>query len=66
VKHKTEPDELAFPSNLGMIHKGLTKREWFASQAVSALISRGYDEDVASRRAVIVADLIIKELNKEK
>ena len=52
--------------------EGMTKREYFASQALQGLITNGVglktfshdDADAAAKMAVIVADKLIEELNQ--
>lgn len=47
-------------------YTGLTKREYFASQALKGLLSKPYDDPKMKNviNAVKYADLLIEELNK--
>jgi hypothetical protein len=48
-------------------HNGLTKREYFAAMAMQGLLSNGSLGDrLVSQNAVIYADLLIEELNKQQ
>ena len=56
-----------------LIEGGLTKREYFASMTIKGILDAGYDNDYVIKRskefveaAVVVADALIEELNKEK
>lgn len=49
--------------------RGLTKREYFAAQAMQGIMSAGYRDDQAylvAPVAVEMADALIEELNKTK
>lgn len=45
-------------------YRGLTKREWFAGQALAGLIGR--PPEVIAEMAVEIADAVLAELAKEK
>lgn len=60
---KTEPNESAF---MGAYSGGLTKREYFAAMALQGLLAQNGSYDVSSVQAVIEADALIEELNKER
>lgn len=49
-------------------YEGLTKREYFAALAMQSLCNNhhGYYPEVVAERAVLAADALIEELNKEK
>jgi hypothetical protein len=46
------------------IEYGLTKREYFASKAMCALIEKGKDPELIAKQAVDFADALILKLNK--
>lgn len=46
-------------------YEGLTKREYFASMAMQAMISIKFSTEIAAIHAVIYADNLIEQLNKE-
>lgn len=61
---KTEPNDMAFPDgNIGPLCKGMTKRELMAMSLVQGLADTG--GTVAVKRAIKIADELIKELNKQ-
>jgi hypothetical protein len=47
------------------IEDGLTKREYFASKAMCALIERGKDPALIAKQAVDFADALILKLNEK-
>lgn len=53
----------AFPST-GSTYGGLTKREYFAGQALMGLQYRSIDAAYVARQAVAMADALIAELEK--
>lgn len=60
-------DKPAHPDNWDAGLPGLTKREYFASAAVQALIATGDYKgraEIAARVAVEAADALLKELEK--
>lgn len=63
----TYSDAKIVPAQAGEI-EGLTKREYFAALAMQALCNRYNGEHLEEvvRLAVVSADLLIKELNREK
>lgn len=73
---KKMPEEYAFPKdNLNQIQGGLTKREYFAAMAMQGSIAANYHSSPGSintqeaydhaRKAVMIADALIKALNAE-
>ena len=67
---ETHPNQSAFPSTRDTQTWGLTKREYFASQALAGLLANPkiyYSDDVDLREmassAVVAADVLIEELN---
>ena len=66
---KTNPNNPAFavPGNtLSLDDFGLTKREYFAAMAIMGKADRqGDDYDNVAKYAVMLADTLIEELNKE-
>jgi hypothetical protein len=66
---KTEPNAPAFTTSLEQVYQGLTKREYFAAMALQGILSNASgikDEAHWCKFAVIYADALIAELNKEK
>lgn len=61
----TNPNDQAFPCD-GSVYTGMTKREYFAAQALPACISKSFTSAQAVQSAIECADLLIAELNKEK
>lgn len=66
-------DEPAFPERLrgsvrGFVSEGgLTKREWFAAQAMQGLLAEGTsDERLVAKWAVDYADAVLAELERRK
>lgn len=59
---KTRPDDQAFPRPYV---DGMTKREYFAGQALIATSGTFVDPKLASEYALQVADALIAELNKD-
>jgi hypothetical protein len=62
-------NELAAPfagdtSNKITYHLGLTKREYFAGQVLSALISESASPNIIVKRTVKAVDLLLEELAK--
>jgi hypothetical protein len=51
-------------SNKITYHLGLTKREYFAGQILSALIADNANPDVLVKRTVKAVDLLLEELAK--
>ena len=64
---KDNGNALAFPTKdaFGFYHYGLTKREYMATQLMSAFI-KDYGPQIAADRAVDAADYLLIELNKNK
>lgn len=54
----------AFPSPNGASETGMTKREYIATQVFHAYVGDGWNQEQAAKRAVIGADLLLKELAK--
>ena len=67
---KTIPTDLAFPLvALGIAEEiGLSKREWFAGLAMQGNLTsmRDWTYKQEAEAAVLAADALIAELNKEK
>lgn len=68
-----DPNESAYPCPVGHIEckhpTGLTKREWFAGEALKGLLANtGEREDLSLvqiiDKAVVAADMLIEKLNK--
>ena len=66
-------NEQAFPVSCDLgscefVHDhGLTKREWFAGLALAGILNfKGIPDNDAVRDAVLLSDLLIKKLSKEK
>jgi hypothetical protein len=59
--------EKAFPlyTGSGFPSTGLTKREYIATQLMSALITHGYSPEGSAERAVQATELLLIELNKK-
>ena len=71
MEDKTNSSSPAFgvtPSDRGFCYKGLTKREYFAAMALQGLCAKtSYsrpDCDEVALEAVIIADALLKELEK--
>ena len=76
MKTKTEPHETAYPiflqeglSSNSHIDAGLTKREYFASQLMCALVSKYQlkepeDQVTTAKMALELTDTLIEQLNK--
>ena len=59
--------QMAFPIDTSIpFHKGLTKREYMATQLMSALITNGYSPEDSAERAVQATELLLIELNKKQ
>jgi hypothetical protein len=65
-EHKTNPNDLIFNTkhDLQRNNPALTKREHFAAMALQGLCAGECDLEWAASKAVILADELIKELNK--
>lgn len=63
----TYSDDKIVPAQAGEI-EGLTKREYFAALSMQSLCNNhnGSYPEAAARRAVLAADALIEELNREK
>jgi hypothetical protein len=63
-------DTVVFPLSGITLHKGLTKREYFAAMALQGIIAahniyeNGIDNEVNAKTAVNAADELIKTLNQ--
>ena len=58
---------LAYPLNTSYtFHRGMTKREYMATQLMSGLLSHGHDINTAATHAVNATDILLIQLNKEK
>jgi len=58
--------QLAFPLHTGSgTAIGMTKREYIATQLMSALITNGYSPEDSAERAVHATELLLIELNKK-
>lgn len=59
--------QLAFPLSTGSGYPstGMTKREYIATQLMSALITNGYSPEDSAERAVHATELLLIELNKK-
>lgn len=57
----TNPDDIAFHPGVG-----LTKREYFASQAMIGFLAAGDSINSSGKLAVDAADALIEALNKPK
>ena len=64
---KDNGNALAFPTKdaFGFYHNGMTKREYIATQLMSAFL-KDYGPQNAANRAVDAADYLLIELNKKK
>jgi hypothetical protein len=60
--------QLAFPlhTGSGYPNKGMTKREYMATQIMSGLITNGYSPEDAAERAIRGVDLLLIQLNKKQ
>jgi len=60
--------QLAFPlhTGSGYPNRGMTKREYMATQIMSGLITNGYSPEDASERAIRGVDLLLIQLNKKQ
>jgi hypothetical protein len=58
----TQPNEPAFarPSSYG-----LTKREYFAAMALQGLLANRHEDYLLTEKAVMYADALIEQLNKQ-
>ncbi len=69
-KHITSgDDEAAAAAAFGfngerMFVQGLTKREWFAGMAIQGMAQMNSQHEEAAKRAVSMADALIKKLNE--
>jgi hypothetical protein len=61
--HITNPNDTAFPDQ-HLIGQGLTKREFFACQALIALAR--FSPYPSTKTAIKIADELIQELNKNQ
>ena len=66
---RTEPNDVAYPVVMpnGELYPGLTKREYFAGLAMQGNISasRDWTYTQEAEAAILSADALIAELNKE-
>jgi hypothetical protein len=62
---KTDPNTSVFPHN-GSFAQGLTKRELFAAMAMQGLLASPCPSGAEQVNAVICADKLIEELNKDE
>ena len=67
---KTDPNEVIgyhkLEANGCVFDQGLTKREYFSAMAIMGKADRqGDDYDSVAKYAVMLADTLIEELNKE-
>jgi len=62
-----EGRQLAFPlhTGSGYPNTGMTKREYMATQLMSALITNGYSPEDSAERAIRGTELLLIELNKK-
>ena len=60
--------QLAFPlhTGSGYPNKGMTKREYMATQIMSGLITNGYSPEDAAERAIRGVDLLLIQLNRKQ
>jgi hypothetical protein len=60
--------QLAFPlhTGSGYPNTGMTKREYIATQLMSALITNGYSPEDSAERAIRGTELLLIELNKKQ
>lgn len=63
-----KPDDGAFACIFeSHLQEGVTKREYFATMAMQGLIPEAENDiEWCARRAVVMADALIKELNKQQ
>jgi hypothetical protein len=61
----TNPENPAFPGALNQNLTGLTKREYFAAQALQGILANG-GNNYAATEAVQLADEVIAQLNASK
>lgn len=60
-------NELAYPLATGQPHhRGLTKREYMATQIMVGLLSHGQDVNTAVEYSVVAVDRLLIELSKGK
>lgn len=57
-------NDLAFPIDESLpSHKGLTKREWMATQLMAGFLTQGYTSDVAADRSIRAVDNLLIALH---
>ena len=69
MNQKTEPNDMAFPAAYGDIdggnvYQGMTKREYFSIMILQGMLAGGLRISNAAPNSIVVADELIKELNK--
>ncbi len=62
------PISIVFDADGTIVHKGLTKREYFAAMAIQGLLARQTKGSISEYAdlAVCQADALISELNKQQ
>lgn len=64
---KENGNELAFPVDETFpFHKGLTKREWMATQLMSGMLAQGIGSDIAAHSAITATDRLLIQLNERR
>ena len=64
---KENGNQLAFPvDGTFPMHKGLTKREWMATQLMSGMLAQGIGSDIAAHSAITAADRLLMQLNERR
>lgn len=60
--------QFAYPlhTGSGYPNRGLTKREYIATQIMSGLLSNGYSPEDAAERAIKAVDSLLIQLNKKQ
>lgn len=64
---KENGNQLAFPMDETFpTHKGLTKREWMATQLMAGMLAQGKQSDIAAHSAITATDRLLMQLNERK
>lgn len=64
---KENGNQLAFPIDESIPHhRGLTKREWMATQLMVGMLAQGIGSDVAAHSAITATDRLLIQLNERR
>jgi hypothetical protein len=64
---KENGNQLAFPVDETFpFHKGLTKREWMATQLMAGMLAQGIGSDIAAHSAITATNRLLIQLNERR